>query len=208
MTKILIVDDHPVVRFGIKGILSTTDLYKDIDEAEDGLQAVEKCRQYQYSIVLLDVQMPNLDGFGALKKILAHHPDQKILMLSSISATPVPKKMLSYGAKGFLNKESALEEVIEAVATVLKGGNFISPSIASQLAMDSISGKSSSFDQLTQREMEVAMALIDGEGISQIAERLFLSVKTVSTYKARIWNKLSVKSERELFDLAREQDLL
>jgi two-component system invasion response regulator UvrY len=188
--------------------LEATGEYGEIAEAEDGLIAVQKCRNRKYSIVLLDIHMPNLGGVGALQKILTYSPDQKVIILSSISSASVSKSLIKNGAKGFINKDSSLTEVAEAARKVLAGEQYISPSLLAQIALDSINGVSNNFEKLTKRELEIALAIIEGEKLTKIAERLFISVKSVSTYKARVWQKLNIKSERELYDLAKEQGVI
>ncbi len=209
MLKILVVDDHPVVRYGIKGILDKEQNICSVDEAEDGLQAVELAKQNNYDVILLDIQMPKLDGYGAMSRILQSKPQQKILMLSSVSSGPLPKLLLKNGAAGFLIKDSGLDEVIKAVNAVVNGRRFISSDIAAIFADELMDGTNHlSFESLSSREMQTVLALINGDSLKTIAERMNVASKTVSTYKRRIWSKLSIKSERELFDKAIECNVI
>lgn len=209
MLKILVVDDHPVVRYGIKGILDKEDNISAVDEAENGLEAVELTKKNDYDIVLLDIQMPELDGYGAMSRILQIKPDQKILMLSSVSTGPLPKLLLKNGASGFLIKDSGLSEVIFAINQVAAGKRFISTEIAANFADELMDGTNhSDFEQLSTREMQTVLALINGDSVKHIAEKMNVATKTISTYKRRIWSKLSIKSERELFDKAIECNVI
>ncbi len=206
MLKILVVDDHPVVRFGIKSVLQAEDEIKLVDECEDGLQAVNRVRENSYDVILLDINMPVLDGCKALQRILAYKPGQKVVMLSSISKVALPKNLMENGACGFLNKESSLSEVMTAIRQVVSGKNFISSNIAVEFANSILTDNA--FDTLSKREMQTTLALANGQSISEIAQQMNVSSKTVSTYKKRIWEKLAVHSEREFFDLCLENGLI
>jgi two-component system invasion response regulator UvrY len=201
--RFLLIDDHVVVRSGLKLILS--DLYKPctIDEAEDGESAIIKLKLHFYDLVILDIKMPNTNTFTLMEYINNIHTDVKVLVFSMNSESIYAKRYLTAGAKGFVNKIAALEEIVKAINTVLSGKRYISESLLEVLAdLDGNDKKSNPFDSLSPREFEIVSMLLGGEGISQIAHHLNLRVSTVGTHKARIFEKLKVTNLIELKELA------
>lgn len=203
MKHFLIIDDHVVVRSGIKTLLS--DMYKPctIDEANDGTSAIEKLEKTVYDMAMLDIQMPNTDTLALMQKISAEYPQLKVLVFSMSPENIYAQRYLKAGAMGYLNKDSSLEEMQKAIGLVLSGKKYISETLLDILA--SSAGQVTNenpFNKLSPREFEIANLLLSGKTISQISHSLQLGVSTVGTHKSRIFEKLRVSNLLELKDLA------
>lgn len=201
--RFLLIDDHVVVRSGLKLILS--DLYKpcSIDEAEDGQSAHIKLKLHNYDLVILDIKMPDTNTLELMGYIHISYPAIKVLVFSMNAESVYAKRFLAAGAKGFINKVAPLDEIVKAINQVLSGKKYISESLVESLAeQGNRINKTNLFDTLSPREFEIATLLLSGEGISQIAHKLNLQVSTVGTHKARIFEKLKVSNLIELKDLA------
>ncbi|MEO8770605.1 MAG: response regulator transcription factor [Ferruginibacter sp.] len=203
MKKFLLIDDHVVVRSGIKGLLLEIFNPCEIDEAGDGDNAVEKLKQTNYDFIMMDVQMPKTDSLGLMEYIHIKYPGTKVLIFSMSSEKIYAKRFLKAGAKGFLSKEAGLDEVKKAINLILNDRNYISEELASSIIADSFSGKPGNpFEKLSQREFEITSLLLSGITISEISKSLNLGVSTVGTHKARIFEKLSVSNLLELKELS------
>lgn len=203
MMRFLLIDDHVVVRSGLKLILS--DLYKPciIDEAEDGESALIKLKLHFYDLVILDIKMPNTNTFTLMEYIRNNYPELKVLVFSMNSESIYAKRFLNAGAKGFINKVAPLEEIIKAINIILNGKRYISETLLEVLAeLGGDIKKENSFDALSPREFEIVSMLLAGDGISLIAQRLNLQVSTIGTHKTRIFEKLKVTNLLELKELA------
>lgn len=201
--RFLLIDDHVVVRSGLKLILS--DLYKPctIDEAEDGESAHIKLKLHDYDLVILDIKMPDTNTLMLMEYIHNAYPQLKVLVFSMNSESIYAKRFLTAGAKGFINKVAPLDEIVKAINLVLSGKKYISETLIESLAeQGNRSQKTNLFDTLSPREFEIANLLLAGNGISQIAHQLNLQVSTVGTHKARIFEKLKVGNLIELKELA------
>jgi DNA-binding NarL/FixJ family response regulator len=206
--RFLLIDDHVVVRSGLKLILS--DLYKPciIDEAEDGESALIKLKLHFYDLIILDIKMPNTNTFTLMEYIRNNYPDLKVLVFSMNSESIYAKRFLNAGAKGFINKIAPLDEIIKAINIILNGKRYISETLLEVLAeLGGDIKKENSFDALSPREFEIVSMLLAGDGISQIAQRLNLQVSTIGTHKARIFEKLKVTNLLELKELANSFNL-
>jgi two-component system invasion response regulator UvrY len=208
MKKFLLIDDHVVVRSGIKILLS--EIYKpsDIHEAHDGDSALEKVKQNTYDLVMLDIQMPKTDTFGLMEFFKVKYPELKVLVFSMSPENIYAKRFLKAGAKGFLSKDAPLEEIKKAINLVLNDKKYISESLMEILAESS--GKESDgnlFNSLSAREFEIVSLLLTGQTISQIGNTLHLQVSTIGTHKARIFEKLKVSNILELKELANTYNL-
>ena len=208
MKKFLLIDDHVVVRSGIKILLS--EIYKpsEIHEAHDGESALEKVKQNDYDLVMLDIQMPKTDTFGLMEFFKVKYPSLKVLVFSMSPENIYAKRFLKAGAKGFLSKDAPLEEIKKAINLVLNDKKYISDSLMEILAEGS--GKDSDgnlFNTLSAREFEIVSLLLKGETISQIGQTLHLQVSTIGTHKARIFDKLKVTNILELKELANTYNL-
>lgn len=203
MKKFLLIDDHVVVRSGIKILLS--DIYKqsEIHEAHDGDSALACVKENVYDLVMLDIQMPNTDTFGLMEYFRVKYPDLKVLMFSMSPENIYAKRFLKAGARGFISKDAPLEEIKKAIEVVLNGRKYISEAMIEMLAESDGKDKDSNlFNNLSTREFEIASLLLNGQTISSIAHTLHLQVSTIGTHKARIFEKLKVTNILEMKELA------
>lgn len=208
MKTFLLVDDHMVVRSGIKILLS--DIYNpsEIHEASNGDLAVEKLKERAYDLIMLDIQMPNTDTLGLMEYIHITYPEARVLMFSMSAENIYAKRFMKAGAFGFISKESPLEEITRAINQVLNGKKYISESLAEKLAEDSFSGKSGNpFNELSPREFEIVSLLLAGKTVTEISHTLNIQTSTVGTHKARLFEKLGVDNLITLKELATTYNL-
>jgi two-component system invasion response regulator UvrY len=199
MIEVLIVDDHAVVREGMKKILSSDDFVKVTGEANDAPSALELVWNNEYDVIVLDISMPGISGLELISQIKDEHPDTPILILSMYPEEQFATRVLKAGAAGYLNKESAPENLVQAVKKVYEGGHYVSPKVAEQLVHTLQGDKDGPpHELLTDREYEVFMRIVNGKELKEIAAELNISVKTVSTYRTRMLNKLELKNNVEL----------
>ncbi len=199
MTSILIVDDHDLVRTGLSNILSESKDLEVVGEASTGEEALKLCKELKPDVILMDIGLPGMSGFETTERILKSCPDSKVIVLTAHSQPPFPARLLDLGASGYLTKASKARELKAAIAAVSRGERYIGPEIAQQLAISLLPGaQQSPFQDLTAREMEIALMMTQGIEKGGVAEILNLSPKTVSTYKYRIFEKVGVNSEVEL----------
>lgn len=204
MIRVLVVDDHDLVRTGISRMLADIDGLQVIGQAESGEAAIRKCRELKPDVVLMDVKMPGIGGLEATRKLLRSQPDVKVIAVTICEEDPFPTRLLQAGAAGYLTKGAALEEMIQAIRMVFAGQRYISPQIAQQLALKSFQPKvnGSPFDLLSEREIQIALMIANCQKVQAISDKLCLSPKTVNTYRYRIYEKLSITSDVELALLA------
>ena len=209
MPRILLADDHEIVRGGLKIFINTFIAHSGIDEAWDGTSTFEKVKGNDYQLIILDVNMPDTDSFELIGKIIGTRPDAKILIFSMNPEDTYARRYLNAGAKGYVSKASSTTELGNAIITVLKNKRYISPSLSQAIAGE-ISGERTNnpFDTLSSREFEIVQHLLKGESISDICNMLHLKASTVSTYKARIFEKLNCKNAVELNQLARINNII
>ena len=198
MLKILIADDHPVVRRGLKQIIAETSDMAVSDEATNGLEVLSKVKAGNYDVVILDITMPGKDGMDVLAQLKYEKPGLPILMLSMHPEEQFAVRALRAGASGYLTKDSASDELAIAIRKVSQGGKYISPSLAEKLASIVQEGQRLPHETLSDREFEVMRLLASGKTVTEIARALSLSVKTISTYRSRILNKMQMKNNAEL----------
>jgi two-component system invasion response regulator UvrY len=209
MIRVLVVDDHELVRVGVKRLLADESDIEVIGEAENGEEAVEKAKALQPDVVLMDINMPGLGGMEATRKILRVAEKTQIIIVSVIETEPFPSRLLQLGARGYLSKDSTPAELIEAIRTVYKGERYLNPKIAQQLALQHLAeGTESPFETLSEREVQVMQMIINGQKAPDIAEKLCLSSKTVNSYRYRLFDKLKVDSDVELTHMAIKYGLL
>ena len=209
MLKILIVDDHAVVRAGLKQILAETPDMKVAGEASSGNEALEMALHGSFDLVLLDISMPDMSGLDVLKELHMVHGDLPILMLSMYPEEQYAIRALKAGAKGYLTKESAPDELISAIRKVSQGGRYISLSLAENLAFYLGSDASKSPHQLlSDREYQVMLMIASGKTVSEIADELVLSVKTISTNRHRSLQKMGMKNNAEFTYYAIKEGLV
>jgi len=209
MIRILVADDHPVVRQGLKQIVAgTTDIFV-VDEASNGQEVLDKVRSNYFDVVLLDISMPGISGLDVLKQLRTERPELAILILSMHSEEQYAARVLRAGASGYLAKESAPDELIAAVRKISLGGKYVSPSLAEKLASDlAVDTQEPLYQTLSDREYETMLMIASGKTTAEIAEQLSLSPKTISTYRSRILGKMSLKSNAELTLYAVQNGLL
>lgn len=209
MLNVLLVDDHALVRNGIKRLLEDTNEVKIIAEADCGEDAIKIAIELKPDIILMDINMPGIGGIEACHRIIQRKPDQKIVILTVHTEQSFPKRLLEIGAKGYLTKECSIDEMLSAIKDVYSGGSYISSSIAQQLALSLIPGVGQNpVDSLSRREFQVMLMISQGLPNKDISDRLCLSPKTVSTYRTRLLEKLNAKSEVDLIKIAISQGLL
>lgn len=209
MIKVLVVDDHDLVRMGISRMLADNPEIEVIAEADSGDTAIQLSRELMPDVVLLDVNMPNIGGVEATKRIKQLNSDIKVLAVSSITKQPYPSMLLKAGVNGYITKGTPLDEMIKAVKKVNTGGRYFSSEVAEQLADVLLSDNASSpFDLLSEREKQVAMMVVNCQSPQEIADQLFVSVKTINTYRYRIFEKLGVDSDVKLTHLAMRNGLI
>lgn len=209
MIKVLITDDHAIVRKGLKQIIDETPGMLAVDEAASGHEAMEKIRKNEYDVVLLDIAMPGKSGLDTLKELKLERPSLPVLILTIYPEEQYALRVLKAGAAGYLTKESAPAELVTAIKKVSEGGRYISPSLAEKLAFNI--GTDTDIDpheKLSDREYQVMCMIASGKTVSDIADEMSLSVKTISTYRTRILEKMGMKNNAEMTHYAIKKELV
>ena len=196
--KILLVDDHAVVRMGFKMLIEAETDIKVIGEAETGEAAVKLFQELKPDIIVMDITMPGIGGLEAIDRIMAKDKNTKILVLSAHEDSVHPKRVLNAGAMGYLTKRSAAEELIKAIKSIHQGKRYLEPNIAQQMAITQLSGETNPVEILSDREFEVFMALAKGKSTNDIADTLCLSPRTVGTHLYNIKQKLNANNSAEI----------
>ena len=199
MIRLLVADDHKIVRDGLKRILAATPDLQVADEAASGDEALRLVRSNDYEVAVLDMSMPGLAGIDLIKRLKLEKPKLKLLVLSMHGEAQYAARALKAGASGYLNKDSAAEQLVGAIRKIAAGGVHISEAAAVGLLTTG---------QLSDRELEILRLIAGGLSPTEVAEKLHLSVKTVSTHKTNIQQKLGVSSTAELVRYALEQKLV
>lgn len=198
MTRVLIADDHPVVRKGLCLILSDAEGIEVVGEADNAQQVIEALARQPVDVLVLDIGMPGRSGLELLQDLRLSHPALPVLILSQYPEEQIAVRAIRLGAAGYLNKESAPDQLVDAVRRIQQGRKFLTPSLAELLALSIESGGRKPHEALSEREFQVLLMIASGKTVSDIAAELVLSVKTVSTYRARILEKMSLKNNAEL----------
>lgn len=209
MIQVAIVDDHQIVRTGFRELLSEDFSINIAFEAANGDEALEKLRSTQCGVLLLDISLPGKSGVDVLRAVRQRHPEIKVLILSGFPEESYALAMIKNGANGYLCKDCEREELLRAIHLVSAGRRYVSPRTAELLA-DEMSGERSGVlhETLSDRELQVFLRLARGESVSGIAGQLHLSVKTISTYRSRVTDKLNVASNAELATYALRHGLI
>ena len=199
MIRILIADDHAIVRAGLKQFIADQADMEVAAEASTGAETIAAVRAADFDVVLLDISMPDKNGIDTLKTLKHVKPELPVLMLSAYAEDQYAVNLLRAGASGYLNKEAASTQLVGAIRTVVHGRKYVSPSLA-QILADGVSGDADRplHAELSQREFQIFCKLAAGAAVSKIADELNLSVKTVSTYRTRILEKMAMKSNADL----------
>ncbi len=206
--KVMLVDDHDLIRYGLRRLLEDQPGIEVVDEANSGELALEKVRLVKPDVILMDINMPGIGGFEATSRLSKTHPESKVIVLTVHSEGPLPKRLLEAGAVGYLTKGCPVEEMVEAIQKVNGGQRYIAPTIAQQLALSMLPGEESLLDVLSQRELQVLIMISQGMRTNAISEQLSLSPKTISTYRKRLHEKLDVSNDVEMMHLAIKHGLL
>lgn len=203
MITVLLVDDHDLVRIGIKRLLADVSGIKVVGEASSGEEATKMARDLKPNVILMDVKMPGIGGLEATRKVLRADPSVKIIAVTVYGEEPFPSRLIQAGAAGYLTKGSSLAEMVTAIKTVYSGQRYLSPEVAQQLAFKNISEQEEKpFDNLSERELQVMLMIVNGQKVQTISDKLCLSPKTVNSYRYRLFEKLNVNSDVELTHLA------
>jgi two-component system invasion response regulator UvrY len=207
--KVLIADDHSVVREGLKQVLKGADAAFTFDEATNGVEALTKIEQNKYDLVILDISMPGKSGIDILQTIKDKNMIVHILILSMYSLEQYAIRALKLGASGYLCKNSVYDELATAIKTVLTGGRYISPALADKIIFDKKDKLNlSPHEKLSEREFQVMCMLAKGKSVKEIAVGLFISDKTVSTHRMRLLEKMGMKKNAELIKYAIRHELI
>ncbi len=203
MIKVYLVDDHEIVRTGIRRILEDEKSFEVAGEAPDGETAVAWARQNDADVILMDMNMPGMGGLEATKKIMRYQPHVKIIVLTIYAEDPLPTKVMQAGASGYLTKNSSPTEVVNAIRQVSHGQRYLAPDIAQKMALSQVTSTDENpFTSLSERELQIMMMITNGEKVNVISERLNLSPKTVNSYRYRLFDKLGISGDVELTRLA------
>ncbi|MDB5752287.1 MAG: DNA-binding response regulator [Ramlibacter sp.] len=209
MIKLVIADDHTIVREGLKRIVSDAPDMQVVAEAVDGNEVLRLVREQEFDVLVQDLSMPGRSGMELIRLVKAERPKLRILILSMHAELQYAVRSIKSGASGYLTKDSAPGQLVEAIRKVAAGGAFISAQVAEQLALGAMPGsvQSAPHEVLTEREFEVFRQLVEGDSVTDIATRLNVSVKTVSTHKANLMQKLGLRNQSELVRYAMRHGL-
>jgi two-component system invasion response regulator UvrY len=203
MIRILVVDNHELVRVGLRSIISQYPALKIAGEARDGQTAIRLNRELRPDVVLTAVRLPGLSGIEVTARLKQMSPGVGIIAFTFQDQSPFPAKLMEAGASGYLTKGCSATELVEAIKTVARGGRHIGSSVAQKMALDLMPGQNGTpFDGLSAREMEVMLMLAEGKKVQDIAHILHLSPKTIATYKYRIYDKLNTQSDVQVTRMA------
>lgn len=208
MIKVLLVDDHDIVRAGISRLLADVDGIKVIAEASSGEEAVKIVKEQNPDVVLMDVKMPGIGGLEATRKAIRINPDIKIIALTVCGEEPFPSKFLQIGAYGYLTKGADLDQMVKAIRSVNSGKRYLGPEIAQQLALKTVSDVESPLDILSERELQIMLMIVQGKKVQEISDKFCVSPKTINSYRYRLFSKLGVDSDVELTHLAMRYGVL
>jgi two-component system, NarL family, invasion response regulator UvrY len=209
MIRILIADDHPIVRRGLREILTETKDLFDVHEAENGPEVLERLEGGRYDVLVLDISMPGLSGLDVLKQIKKRKSSIPVLILSRHPEQQYAVRSLRAGASGYLTKESAPQELSKAIQRIARGGKYVSISMADQL-LDYIDDDFTKklHEKLSDREFQVLQMIASGKTVGEIAEEMLLSVNTISTYRMRVLEKMNLENNAQIMFYAMNEGLI
>lgn len=206
--KVMLVDDHAVVRMGFKLLLAACDDICVVGEADSGEQAYQRFAELKPDVVVMDLSMPGMGGIEAVRRLVTRERNTRVLALSAHEDTAHPKRVLKAGAMGYLSKRSAPEALIDAVRSIAAGRMYLDAGIAQKLAMQDLTGTQNPVEALSEREFEVFIQLARGQSVNQIAETLHLSTSTVGTHLYNVKQKLGAANQAELTLIALRNGLI
>lgn len=203
LIKVLIVDDHELIRTGISRLLSDFDNIDVVGAASSGEEAVSLSRELRPDVVLMDANMPGIGGLEATRRLVRFDPDIKVIAVTVHNEEPYPTKFMQAGAAGYMTKGADIQEILIAIRQVKTGKRYIAPEIAQEMALNALNpAEDSPFDSLSEREMQVMLMITQGQKVPDISEQLFLSPKTVNSYRYRLFEKLNIENDVELTHMA------
>jgi two-component system invasion response regulator UvrY len=203
LIKVLIVDDHELIRTGISRLLADFDNIEVLGVASSGEEAISMAREVRPDVVLMDANMPGIGGLEATRRLIRYDPDIKIIAVTVHNEEPYPTKFMQAGAAGYVTKGADIEEIVIAIRQVKTGKRYITPEIAQEMALKALNpADESPFDTLSEREMQVMLMITQGQKVPDISEQLFLSPKTVNSYRYRLFEKLKIENDVELTHMA------
>ena len=208
MVRVMLVDDHAVVRMGFKLLLEGAEDISVVAEAESGEEALKTFQAHAPDVLVMDISMPGIGGLETIDRVLAKEGGQKILVLSGHEDVMHARSVLKAGAIGYLTKRSAADALIEAVRTVFRGKTYLEPQIAQEMAVEQVSGNKDPVDSLSEKEFKVFIALAKGQSVQEIAEVMSLSPRTVGTHLYNIKQKLGASNSAELAIIAMRSGLI
>jgi two-component system invasion response regulator UvrY len=207
--RVLIADDHPVVRHGLRQMLEHESDVTVVGEARDGQEVIDLCGRVAWDVAVLDYQMPGKNGLELVKELRHRFPGRSVLILSMYPEDTYAVRALKAGASGYLTKESAPEDLVAAIRKVAAGGKYITPALGERLALDLEDTRSTpTHESLSDREYQIMWMIVSGKALTQIGQELGLSPNTISTYRARILRKMGMKSNAELLHYAIQHHLV
>lgn len=209
MIRVLLADDHDLVRTGIRRLLDDVAEIEVVAEATSGEEAISYCREHAPQVVLMDLNMPGMGGLEATKKILLHNDTIKVIVVTMNEDEILAQSLLKAGAAGYLTKGCRISEIVHAIKEVMSNRRYITPQIATQLALAGARPDpgQSPFHELSERELQVMLMTLDGRKTQEISDSLCLSPKTISTYRHRLFSKLGIQTDIELARLAMKHGL-
>lgn len=209
MLKVLIADDHAIVRQGLKHILEETSEMGVFGEASTGEEVLDMVQMNEWDVIVLDLKMQGLSGLDVLKKLRLSSPNLPVLILTIYPEDQLAMRLLRAGASGYLTKESAPDDLVTAIKKVVAGGKYVSPSFAEKLVSDlETDYEKPSYEYLSNREYQIMCLIASGKTVKEIAAKLFLSPKTVGTYRTRVLKKMNMKTDVELTHYAIKNSLI
>jgi two-component system, NarL family, invasion response regulator UvrY len=209
MTTVLIADDHSLIRNGLRQLLAQDHSIKNIGEAKTGSDTIDKLQSQHWDLLILDINMPDRSGIDILRQVRATHPETRVLVLSGFPEKQYAVNVLRAGASGYINKEMAPDELLTAVRNVLQGRRYVSPALAELLVngLDDDQDKPM-HSRLSEREFQIFCKIAAGQAVSDIADELCISVKTVSTYRSRILEKMNFSTNADLTTYALRNEII
>lgn len=214
MIRVLVVDDHELVRSGISRMLADNPDLDVIGQASSGEEAIELVREDRPDIVLMDIRMPGIGGLEATRRILRLDDSIRVIVVTACADDPYPSRVMQSGAQAYITKGADIQEMVRAIRKAHSGQRYISPEIAQKMALKQLAGEKdddgelAKFDRLSEREMQIAMMVVDCQKVQDISDKLCLSPKTVNSYRYRIFEKLEISSDVELALMAVRLGLL
>jgi two-component system, NarL family, invasion response regulator UvrY len=207
MIRIFLIDDHGLMRSGLRAVLEAEADFEVVGEAGSGEEALPKLRSLKPDVVLCDFHLPGLSGLELIERLARADAHGRFIMVSVLEDGPVPRRVLAAGAHGYISKVAFGDELIQAVREVARGRRFLGADVARSMALDGVDGHGSTLDRLTPRELEVALQIVQGLKMTEIGRRLSLSAKTIATHKYRLYDKLGVRDAVALARVVRQQGL-